>query len=427
MAEAVSGGYTVIKLVLLAPNIDGTDVGEALMAFKWAEALSQRTELTVLTFQRPGRAAVAQQLPQARVITWPEPGWAMKHERLNAMLKPAWPIYAAHVRRWMRAALGRGERFDIAHQLMPQAARYPSPLRHFAVPYVIGPLGGALNTPPAFRAEVAAAPLFTRLRVLDQIRFRHDPWLRQSYARAACILGVAPYMRDVLADIPLRRFETVLELGVDDVAPDKARPTDHDSLRVLHVGRAVRTKGLRDVIRALALLTDLPGITLTSAGAGEELEPCKAEAQRLGVSQRVQFLGRIPRAEVEALYQSHDLFCFPSFREPAGGVLYEAMRHGLPVVTANRGGPGWIVDDASGVRLAVTDPDTYARDIAQALRRLAGDAALRARMGQAARAKVLAEGLWSAKADRMVALYHVVAGDHNAQTPIQRDRTTCAE
>lgn len=150
MAEAVSGGYTVIKLVLLAPNIDGTDVGEALMAFKWAEALSQRTELTVLTFQRPGRAAVAQQLPQARVITWPEPGWAMKHERLNAMLKPAWPIYAAHVRRWMRAALGRGERFDIAHQLMPQAARYPSPLRHFAVPYVIGPLGGALNTPPHF-------------------------------------------------------------------------------------------------------------------------------------------------------------------------------------------------------------------------------------------------------------------------------------
>ena len=45
------------------------------------------------------------------------------------------------------------------------------------------------------------------------------------------------------------------------------------------------------------------------------------------------------RAEVEALYESHDLFCFPSFREPAGGVLYEAMRHGLPVITTDRGGP----------------------------------------------------------------------------------------
>lgn len=417
----------MIKLLLLAPNIDGTDVGEALMALKWAEALSRRTELTVLTFQRPGRAAVAAQLPLARVITWPEPAWAMKHERLNAMLKPAWPIFAAHVRGWIRAALGRGERFDIAHQLMPQAARYASPLGHFAIPYVIGPLGGALSTPPSFRAEVAAAPLFTRLRALDQTRFRYDPWLRQSYARAACILGVAPYVREVLADIPVRRFETVLELGVDDVAPDHARPMSHDSLRVLHVGRAVRTKGLRDVIRALALLPDLPGITLTSAGAGEDLAPCKAEAEGLGVGQRVQFLGRIPRTEVEALYQGHDLFCFPSFREPAGGVLYEAMRHGLPVVTANRGGPGWIVDEASGVRLEVTDPDTYARDIAQALRRLAGDPALRARMGQAARAKVLAEGLWSAKAERMVALYHAIVADHDAQASMRRDRMTCAE
>jgi glycosyltransferase involved in cell wall biosynthesis len=398
----------MIRLLLIAPNIDGTDVGEALMAFKWAQALSPLTEMTVLTFQRPGRADVAAQLPGARVITWPEPAWARRHERLNAMLKPAWPVFARHVRGWIAAALAQGARFDIAHQLMPQAARYPSPLRHFDIPYIIGPLGGALDTPQPFRAEAASAPLFTRLRALDRLRFRRDPWLRQSYARAACVLGVAPYVQDVLAEIPLRRFESVLELGVDDVAPPRPRNRVPGQLAVLHVGRAVRTKGLRDVIRALALLPDLPGVTLTSAGAGEDLDHCRAEAARLGVAHRVTFLGRIPRAEVEALYQTHDLFCFPSFREPAGGVLYEAMRHGLPVITADRGGPGWIVDETAGLRLPVTEPGRFARDIAAGLRRFAGDPALCENLGEGARAKVQRQGLWSAKAVGMVALYQQV-------------------
>lgn len=414
-----------MKVLLVAPNLDGTDVGEAFVAFKWAEALSTKVDLTVLTFQRPGRQDVAAQLPGARVVTWPEPAWAMLHERLNAMLKPAWPVFASHVRRWIGAALRGGDRFDIAHQLMPQAARYASPLRHFDIPYIIGPLGGALDTPPAFRPEMSSAPLFTRLRALDAYRFRHDPWLRQSYARAACVLGVAPYVREVLADMPLRRFEPVLELGLDDVAPLRDRPATPGQLRLLHVGRAVRTKGLRDAVRALALLPDLPGVTLTSAGDGEELDLCRAEAARLGVAGRVRFLGRLPRDEVEALYASHDVFCFPSFREPAGGVLYEAMRHGLPVVTADRGGPGWIVDASSGLRVPVTDPGTYAQDIAAALRQLADSPQLRARLGDGARAKVRAEGLWPAKAARLVDLYKDVAGSRNGTRSIRKDSAAC--
>lgn len=398
-----------MKVLLIAPNVDASDVGEAFVAFKWAQALGSLVDLTVLAFQRPGRTDLARQLPGVRVVTWPEPAWAMRDERLNAMLKPAWPVFAGHVRRWIAAALARGEHFDIAHQLMPQAARYPSPLRHFDIPYVIGPLGGALDTPQAFRAEAASAPMFTRLRALDAWRFRRDPWLRASYARAACVLGVAPYVREVLAAVPLRRFEPVLELGIDDLPPPAARPERPGPLRLLHVGRGVRTKGLRDAVRALAHLSDRPGITLTSAGAGEEIALCRAEAQALGVGPRVTFHGRLPRAGVEALYASSDVFVFPSFREPAGGVLYEAMRHGLPVVTVARGGPDFIVDEACGLRLPVTTPEALALAIAGAVRRLDDDPALRARLGQSARAKVAEQGLWPAKAARMVALYEEVA------------------
>jgi glycosyltransferase involved in cell wall biosynthesis len=406
MAEAERG--TRMKLLLIAPNVDGTDVGEAYVAFKWAEALAAKVDLTLLSFERPGRRPLADQLPGVRVVTWPEPAFVRRHERLNAMLKPAWPLFARKVRGWLQAALAKGESFDITHQLMPQAARYASPLRHFDIPYIIGPLGGALDTPEAFKAEAGSAPLFTRLRALDAFRFRWDPSLRASYANAACILGVAPYVKDVLGEIRLQRFEPMLELGIDD-APDLPRlPLQPGKLRLLHVGRGVRTKGLRDAIRALAHLKDLPGVTLTSAGAGEEIALCKAEAERLGIANRVTFLGQQPRARIEELYRTHDLFLFPSFREPAGGVLYEAMRNALPIITAARGGPDFIVDDTCGFRIPVTTPDQFAKDIAAKIRLCAETPEMLDRMGHNARIKVAAEGLWPTKAARLLALYQDV-------------------
>ena len=294
---------------------------------------------------------------------------------------------------------------DVAHLIMPQAARYPVPFRHFPVPYIVGPLGGALDTPDGFVHEMGSAPAFTRLRGLDAFRFRHDPALRASYAGAEIVLGVAPYMRDQLAAIDLKRFEPVLELGIDAPGPDITRTPDPDQLRLLHVGRGVRTKGLRDVVRALARLPDRPGITLTSAGAGEEIDLCRAEAEALGVADQVQFLGRIPREEVEELYRSHDVFAFPSFREPAGGVLYEAMRWGLPVITAARGGPDWIVDDSSGIRLPISTPELLAADLAVAIATLADDPDKRLALGRGARDKVTREGLWPNKAAHLVTLY----------------------
>lgn len=395
---------------MIAPNVDGTDVGEAFVAFKWAQALGRRVDLTLLSFERPGRRPLAEQLPGVRVVTWPEPAIVRRHERLNAMLKPAWPLFARRVRVWLARALAQGETFDIAHQLMPQAARYASPLRHFALPYVIGPLGGALDTPAAFAAEMGSAPLFTRLRALDGLRFRWDTRLRASYAGAACVLGVAPYVRDVLRDIPLQRFQAMLELGIDDAPEIPRQPPQPGHLRLLHVGRGVRTKGLRDVIRALAHLSDLPGVTLTSAGTGEEIALCRTEAQRLGVADRVTFLGQLPRDQIEALYRRHDLFAFPSFREPAGGVLYEAMRSALPILTAARGGPDFIVDDTCGYRIPVTTPDQFARDIAARLRHCAALPDTLIPLGAAARAKVLAQGLWPTKAEALLDLYRDLTG-----------------
>ncbi|KEO51627.1 glycosyltransferase family 4 protein [Thioclava pacifica] len=396
-----------LRVLMIAPQVSREATGEAFVAFKWAQALSSRVELTVACLDSPGHTPLNEQLPQARVISWPAPRLFDRAPRLRAMLKPEWPFFSAKLRRWLR---DHSSEFDIAHQIMPQAMRYATPLRGQTLPYVIGPLGGALSTPPGFKAEMGKAKWYTRLRALDHLRLRLDPALRASYSEAALVLGVAPYIHDHLSPIHLRDYENVLELGIEEAAAPSA-PSADGKIRLLHVGRGVRTKGLRDVIRALGILKERTNLYFESAGDGEEIAICRAEADRLGVGDRCTFHGLIPREQVETLYARADIFVFPSWREPAGNVLYEAMRWGLPVIAAARGGPDGIVEEGvTGLKCAVSTPEALARDVADAIERLVDDPALRMRLGAGGKEKVLREGLWTVKAEGLVRLYERALG-----------------
>jgi glycosyltransferase involved in cell wall biosynthesis len=339
------------------------------------------------------------------VIEWDEALASRQFSRLTSMLKPGYVAYYAAVRRWIADSLAHGRRFTIAQQFSPIALRYPSPLAEFPIPYVIGPLGGSLETPAGFSEECRSSAWYTQLRKLDRFRLRRDPLLRRTYARADAVLGVAPYVGDLLRHARPRRFEVMSELGVSALAPVRNRKTEGKRLNLVHVGRAVRTKGLRDSIRAIARLPADVQIHLDVAGQGEELPICRAEARRLGVSERITFHGQISRGAVEQLYARGDLFLFPSFREPSGSVVFEALRHGLPVITTDRGGPGFVIDDTCGVTVPAIDPVQLAGDLATTITRIARDEALRARLGAGARERVARIGLWDSKIRWLLALY----------------------
>ncbi|WP_337188878.1 glycosyltransferase family 4 protein [Phenylobacterium sp.] len=393
-----------LRVLVVGLLLDGTDVGGTYASFKWVEALGRRCDLTLLCLERPGRVPMARQLPHVRVVSWPEPGFLARFERVRAQLKPAWPLFAYRARRWIADALEKGERFDVAHHINPQAMRHASPLRSFGIPYVIGPQDGSLPTPQGMKSEVRDG-LMTRLRAIDRVRLRYDPGLRATYKNAALVLGVAPYVKDVLSDVPLRRFATRLERAGDPAPDARWTPPQGGELRLLHVGRVVRTKGLRDMVRAMAELDDLPNVRLTSAGDGPDLEACRAEAAALGVADRIEFLGQIPRAHVERLYATHHVFAFPTFREPMGGVFFEAMRWGLPVVTADYGGPVAIVDEKSGLRIPVTTPQQFPKDIAAAIRSLASTPELLVRYSEGVRRRMKELGDWDDKARDTEGLY----------------------
>jgi glycosyltransferase involved in cell wall biosynthesis len=396
------------RVLLVAPTIDGQDVGEAWVAYQWARHLADQHDLTVLTYHKRGKTPAARQLPGVRVVEWSEPRGLGRFERFNSILKPGYVPFYVRARRWIRQALRNGERFDVAHQPLPVAMRYPSPAAGLGIPLVMGPVGGGLQSPPAFVEDEGSTPWYMRLRALDAWRLRHDPLLRRTYASANCVLGIAPYVAERLDDVALRRFETMSETALTALPDPTPSAEDGGPLRLLHVGRLVRTKGLRDVLRAVSLLPDLD-LRLDVVGEGPERTVCEELIRELGLTDRVVMHGWLERSAVTARYLDGDVFVFPSYREPGGNVVFEAMGHGLSLVVCDRGGPGAAVDTSCAEIVPVSTPEALAEDVAAALRRLAADPERRRAMGQAARERAAATALWPAKVAAAGRLYDELA------------------
>jgi glycosyltransferase involved in cell wall biosynthesis len=161
--------------------------------------------------------------------------------------------------------------------------------------------------------------------------------------------------------------------------------------RLLFVGQVLPHKGVHTVVEALALLASSEGgsrFTLTIAGDADN--PYGHELRRLvrelGVEEAVSFRGRVPRAEIVALYHEHDVLVFPSvWNEPFGITILEAMACGLPVVATGTGGSGEIVRDGDNALVfAPGDAAACARQIG----RLMDDDALFERIRRGARESV---------------------------------------
>ena len=159
----------------------------------------------------------------------------------------------------------------------------------------------------------------------------------------------------------------------------------------MQVGRLEPWKGNREALEALAALRDVDGWKYWIVGGPQRdsderyFRELKEIARHHGVTDRVRFVGE--RSDVPALLQAADIYCQPNtLPEPFGISLVEAQGAGLPVVTSAFGGALEIVDDTCGLLVAPHDIDA----LAVALRRLLSDASLRARLGQAARARASA-------------------------------------
>ena len=183
----------------------------------------------------------------------------------------------------------------------------------------------------------------------------------------------------------------VIHCGVDVRAfsPQGRQAAANGRLSVLSVGRLVAVKGQGVLIEAVATLArEGADVSLTIVGDGPRRAALEQLACRYGVSDRVQFAGRVGQDDIRAHYDAADVFCLSSFAEGVPVVLMEAMATGVPVVATRINGiPELIEDGESGVLV----PPGRADLLAAVLRGLTADVPRRAALAAAGRRRVEAD------------------------------------
>ena len=175
---------------------------------------------------------------------------------------------------------------------------------------------------------------------------------------------------------------------------------------LLYASRLVRWKGGEYLVQALPML-DPPGTQLWVAGEGEYEDELRALARRLGVEDRIRWLGRVEQSKLAALYRSCSTLVAASFvNETFGMALCEAMACGAPVVASDFGGfREVVVDGETGLLARPQDPE----DLAAKINTLLADPGMARRMGEAGRKRVHALFSWRAVGDRLEEVYRCLA------------------
>lgn len=147
---------------------------------------------------------------------------------------------------------------------------------------------------------------------------------------------------------------------------------------VLALGRLHTNKAFDTLLDALAAAPDL---WLWLAGEGPERRALQAKVAKLGLSQRVRFLGWVQ--DTAPYLAAADVVAVPSRHEPLGNVVIEGWMARTPVVAAASHGPAFLIRHGeSGLLVPIDD----APALAAALRRAANDGALAARLAEGGRA-----------------------------------------
>ena len=284
---------------------------------------------------------------------------------------------------------------------------------HWAVP------GGAIA------ASVAAAvkkPLVVSMHGSDVFVIEHNRLYagvaRCAFGRAARVTACSEDLRSRAVGVGLSGAKTVrLPYGVDTARYGQGEgraqrerlgiPADAPVIGAL--GRLVAKKGFGTLIEALSgVLAQHPEAYCLIGGEGDLGPELREAADRLGIGERVRFPGHVGWQDTPDWLAMCDIMTVPSVIDANGNVdglpnvLLESMASGRAVIGSDVAGIPSVIDDG---RNGLLCPPGDAGALSERLGMLLDDAALCRRLGEQARADMLADYDWSLIAERMVDIY----------------------
>jgi len=290
------------------------------------------------------------------------------------------------MRNRLRRLLDRGLKVDLidAHYFYPDGVAAAWLAEEFNLPVVITARGTDINLIP------------------DHPRPRR--LILEAAGRASAAITVCQALKDRMVELGVAEAKvTVLRNGVD---LEKFHPQDRTALRaklgvsgfvLASVGHLIERKGHYLVIEAIK---DMPDATLLIVGSGPDRQQLENLAARLGVQERVRFLGNQDQKALCEIYNAADTLVLASSREGWANVLLESMACGTPVIgSAVWGTPEVIARPEAGLLMKNRDAASITAAAAQ-LRQAPPDRAATRRYAE--------QFDWQSTTDGQVAIFRAI-------------------
>lgn len=417
------------RVLLIAEAANPEWVSVPLIGWSLARALATVADVHIVTQIRNREAFLRAGLVEGKDFTAIDneavarPLWALGKvlrmgegkgwTALQAVSAAAYPAFERRVWRRLGADIRAGN-YDIVHRITPLSPTIPSPIATkcaaAGVPFVLGPLNGGVPWPASFRAEQRRereflAPLRGAYKLL--------PGRRATLQAASAILAGSYH---TASEFPAACQSKVIYLPENAVDPARfSRPARHETsrLRAIFIGRMVPYKGPDMLLKAaLPLLRD-GRMELDMVGDGPLLDSLKARVTGEALDDRLRFHGWLAHEKVQDVLAEATLLTLPSVREFGGGVVLEAMALGVPPLVVGYAGPGELVRDGLGFKVALSDRAGIVAGFHAELERLSEAPALLSKTGAAGRAHIDAHFTWAAKARQISDVYDWVLRERN--------------
>lgn len=278
----------------------------------------------------------------------------------------AWKAY------WFSRKLLKDKKFDLTHSFFTVPCGAVSWLLWLTkkIPYVVSLRGSDV---PGYSDRFGF--------VYKSISFL----FKEIWKKASAVVSNSKGLRELALKTNPHQEISIIYNGVDveKFKPDE-RSTEHGKIYLtLGASRITTRKGIVYLVDAVKILSQkYPNIFMDVMGEGDARDGLEKYVKEAGLSEKIKFIGRIPKDETFSHYQKADIFVLPSMNEGMSNAMLEALATGLPIISTNTGGAEELVKD--GINGLIVEKKN-SHDLAEKIEKIISDENLRKRMGEESR------------------------------------------
>lgn len=231
------------------------------------------------------------------------------------------------------------EQFDIVQHITYVSYRFPVFLYKLKGKFIFGPIAGGEESSPNLTTTLPFVPrLLEHMRMCINRINSLNIFINHTYSKSYRIFAATT---DTFDKIPVKYKNKTLVTPAIGVNKAVSIPVEKNTLfTVLYAGQLLYWKGIHIALESFSkAVKQNPAMRFKIVGSGKYKTQLVKLAGDLNISDKVEFISKLPQSDLYDEYRKAHVFLFPSLHDSGGFVVIEAMAHALPVICLDKGGP----------------------------------------------------------------------------------------